>query len=76
MQYIKLGQADKAAESLQAALKFAPDDVLARLNYGFTLLNQKKFDEAESQLRQVLKKNDAMPTAHMYLGIALMNQKN
>lgn len=74
VQYLKLGQADKAAESLQAALKFAPDDMGARLNYGIALLNQKKFNEAEMQLRQVLTKNQAIPTAHMYLGISLISQ--
>lgn len=71
--YLKLEQADKAAESLQAALKYAPDDAGVRLNYGFALLSQKKFGEAETQLREVLKKNNAMPTAHMYLGIVLIS---
>jgi Tfp pilus assembly protein PilF len=73
VQHLKLGEADKAAASLQTALKIAPNDLGARLNYGFALLSQKKFDEAEIQLREVLKKNDAMPTAHMYLGMALIN---
>jgi tetratricopeptide (TPR) repeat protein len=73
VQYLKLGQADKASESLQASLKLAPEDLGARLNYGVALLNQKKFSEAELQLRQVLTKNVAIPTAHMYLGIALIS---
>jgi len=72
-QYLRLGQADKAAESLQAALKLSPNDIAIRLNYGIALLNQKKFNEAEMELRQVLTKNVAIPTAHMYLGIALLN---
>lgn len=72
-QYLKIGQADKAIESLQAALKLAPEDTLTRLNYGIALLNQKKFMEAETELRQVLAKNNALPTAHMYLGIALIS---
>lgn len=71
--YLKLGQPDKAAEALQSALKLAPDDIGIRLNYGVALLNQKKFVEAEAQLREVLKKNNAMPTAHMYLGMVLIN---
>lgn len=75
VQYLKLGQADKAAETLDAAVKAAPDDFLPRLNYGIALLNQKKFDLAEQHLRMALAKNDAAPTAHMYLGIALMNLK-
>ena len=75
VQYLKLGQADKAAETLDAAVKAAPDDFLPRLNYGIALLNQKKFDLAEQELRTALAKNEAAPTAHMYLGIALMNMK-
>jgi tetratricopeptide (TPR) repeat protein len=74
-QYMKLGQPEKAAESWRASLKVAPDDLGARLNYGVALLNQKKFDEAEAQLREVLKKNATLPTAHMYLGVALMGLK-
>jgi tetratricopeptide (TPR) repeat protein len=73
VQYLKLGQADKAAESLQAALKLTPQDVPVRLSYGIALMNQKKFPEAETELRQVLAKNNAMPTAHMYLGIVLLS---
>lgn len=73
VQYLKLGQADKAAESLQAALKLAPQDVPGRLSYGIALMNLKKFAEAETELRQVLTKNSAIPTAHMYLGIVLLS---
>lgn len=75
VQYLKLGQPDKAAETLDQAVKAAPDDFLPRLNYGIALLNQKKFDLAEQELKTALSKNEAAPTAHMYLGIALMNQK-
>ena len=75
VQYLKLGQVDKAAETLAAAVKATPDDFMPRLNYGIALLNQKKFDLAEQELRTALSKNEAAPTAHMYLGIALMNMK-
>lgn len=75
VQYLKLGQPEKAAETLEAAVKLAPDDFLPRLNYGIALLNQKKFDLSEQQLRMALTKNQDAPTAHMYLGIALMNLK-
>jgi Tfp pilus assembly protein PilF len=76
VQYLKLGQPDKAADAVRSALKLVPDNVSARLNYGIALLNKKEFAEAEVQLRQVLQKNDASPTAHMYLGIALINLRN
>ncbi len=75
VQYLKLGQPDKAAEALDAAVKSAPEDFMPRLNYGIALLNLKKFDLAEAQLRAALAKNNASATAHMYLGIALMNLK-
>lgn len=75
VQYLKIGQADKAAEVLAEAVKFAPEEFLTRLNYGIALLNQKKFDLAEEQLKLALAKNDASPTAHMYLGIALMSKQ-
>jgi tetratricopeptide (TPR) repeat protein len=75
VQYLKLGQPDKAAEALDGAVKSAPDDFVPRLNYGIALLNLKKFDSAEEHLRAALAKNTAAPTAHMYLGITLMNLK-
>src|SRR6185503_7453027 len=34
VQYLKLGQADKAGETLEQAVKIAPDDFFAHLNYG------------------------------------------
>lgn len=73
VQYLKLGQADKAAEVLEAAVKIAPSEFLPRLNYGIALLNQKKFGLAEAELRAALARNDAAPTAHMYRGIALIS---
>ncbi|HLA12734.1 MAG TPA: tetratricopeptide repeat protein [Pyrinomonadaceae bacterium] len=75
VQYLKLGQADKAVEALTEAVRLAPEDFSPRLNYGIALLNQRKVNEAEAQLRLALKLNSTSPTAHMYLGLALMNQK-
>ena len=75
VQYLKSGQVDKAATSLEAAVKIAPADFYPQLNYGIALLNQKKFDQAEEHLRVAVLKNNSAPTAHMYLGMALMNQK-
>ena len=75
VQYLKLGQPEKAAEVLKAAVKLVPDDFQPRLNYGIALLNQKKFAEAEAELRSTISKNSAAPTAHMYLGIALAIQR-
>lgn len=72
LQYLKLGQPEKAAEALHKATDLAPNDFLARLNYGIALYGSKKYAEAEPQLRQALKMNDASPTGHMYLGMTLL----
>lgn len=75
VQYLRIGQPDKAADALATAVRIVPEEFHPRLNYGIALLNQRKFAQAEDQLRMALKKNDAAPTAHMYLGITLMSQK-
>lgn len=76
VQYLTLGQVNKAVQTLQSAVRFAPDDFIPRLNYGIALLQKKDFRQAEEQLRLALQKNDAAATAHMYLGITLLNQQN
>jgi Tfp pilus assembly protein PilF len=75
VQYLKLGQAEKAAKEFAEALKIAPEDFTARLNYGIALLNQKKFAEAEKQLRRAIQINAESATSHYYLGLALMNER-
>lgn len=76
VQYLKLGQAGKAAEVLQRAVAITPDANIPRLNYGVALLEKKDFAGAEVQLRHVLKKNDAVATAHFYLGLVLISLRN
>ena len=76
VQYLRLGQVNYAAEVLRSAVRLAPDDIPPRLNYAIALLNLKRFNEADRELRQVLQKNDALPTAHLYLGIVLIGEKN
>ncbi len=73
VQYLKLGQADKAAEVLGRAVKLALQDFQPRLNYGIALLNQRRFAEAEEQLKTAIGINGSAPTTHMYLGITLIN---
>lgn len=75
MRYLKVGEIDKAAAALKSAVKLDPEDFHPRLNYGIALLNQKRFPEAEEQLRAATAKNSAIPTAHMYLGITLAMQR-
>jgi tetratricopeptide (TPR) repeat protein len=76
VQYLSVGQVNKAVQTLQSAVRYAPDDFIPRLNYGIALLQKKDFRGAEEQLRLALLKNDAAATAHMYLGITLLNQQN
>ena len=73
VQYLKIGQPDKAIEVLSASLRIKPDDFTPRLNYGIALLEKREAAESEAQLRLALKKNDSSSTAHMYLGLALLN---
>lgn len=86
VQYIKLLQWDKAAETFEALLKLKPNDATAHLDLGIALYNisaalltEKKADEAsqklsqaESHLRETLKLKSTGPSAHYYLGMTLI----
>ena len=76
LQYLKMGNAGKAAESFAAALKLDANDFEARLNYGFALVSLQQFPAAEEQLRLALKRDSSSASGHYYLGLALMKQKN
>jgi len=56
--------------------RISPNAPEPALNYGIVLLQQKKFAEAEQQLRNALVKNENTYTAHLYLGITLIYVKN
>lgn len=74
VQYLKTGQAVQALETLKAALGISPEDFTLRLNYGVALLNQKKFEAAETELRLATQRSNLdSPAAHYYLGLALLN---
>ncbi|HXT63031.1 MAG TPA: tetratricopeptide repeat protein [Pyrinomonadaceae bacterium] len=75
VQYLKTGQVQKAVLTLSTVVRLTPDEVVPRLNYGIALLENNNFNEAETQLRLVLQKNDNAATAHMYLGIALVRKR-
>jgi len=90
VQYMKLGQMDKASETFEALVKLKPNDATAHLDLGIalynlstTLLTEKKLDEsaqkatqAETRLREALKLNNAGPTAHYYLGLSLIRLRH
>jgi tetratricopeptide (TPR) repeat protein len=61
---------------LVKAIQIAPEAPEPSLNHGIVLLQQKKFAEAQAQLRDAVKKNDNAFTAHLYLGITLIHFKN
>ena len=89
LQYLKLKQMDKAAETYEALLKLKPADAAAQLNLGIALYNQgiafagqqklddaqKKLDGAEAHLREAIKLNSPGPAAHYYLGLTLIKFK-
>jgi Flp pilus assembly protein TadD len=89
IQYMKLGQMDKASQTFEALLKLKPNDAAAHLDFGIALYNQsaalltdKKTEEsiqrvgqAETQLRAAISLNSPGPTAHYYLGLSLIKLK-
>jgi thioredoxin-like negative regulator of GroEL len=76
VQYLKTGRGAQAVETLKEALGISPEDFTLRLNYGIALLNQKKFEAAETELRQATHKSNAdSPATRYYLGLALMSQQ-
>jgi Tfp pilus assembly protein PilF len=89
VQYMKLGQMDKAAETLEALVKLKPNDATAHLDLGIAFYNQstslytekkldeaaQKADQAVTQFREALKLNSPGPTAHYYLGMTLIKLK-
>ena len=75
VQFLKSGRASEAADAFKKALAITPADFTLCLNYGIALLNQKKFDDAETQLRFAIQKNAFSPMAHYYLGLTLMSER-
>ena len=71
-QYIQTNHLDKATQALDAALKIAPDAFLPHLNYGYVLLLEKKYTEAEIELHRASDKNANSGLAHLYRARALI----
>lgn len=86
VQYMKLAQMDKAAQTLEMFLKLRPDDPLGQLHLGVALYNQsvalygeKKVDEsnqkatqAQTHLQTAITLKSSGPSAHYYLGMTLI----
>src|SRR6476659_1636265 len=76
VQYLKLNEMTKLAETMESLLKLTPDDSHAHLNLGIALYNQKKFPEAETHLRDAVRLSNTDAVAHYYLGMTLLSVKN
>ena len=72
VQYLKLGQPERAVDVLKNAAALSPEAVTPRLNYGAALLSLRRYDDAEAEFREVLKKDDSSAAAHFYLGLTLV----
>jgi Flp pilus assembly protein TadD len=75
MVYLRQGDFEKAIASFVAAEKNLSGSPMPFLNHGIALVEQKKFGDAKKPLQEVLKRNDKLGTAHMYLGIAAVGLK-
>ena len=73
VQYLQLGELDKADESLAKAMKLAPDSPTPLLTHGILLALMRKFDLAVTELQTALKQRDQSANGHLYLGQALAN---
>ena len=73
VQYLQLGELDKADESLAKALKLAPDSATPLLTHGILLTVMRKFNLAVTELQTALKQKEQSANGHFYLGQALAN---
>ena len=73
VQYLRLGELDKADESLAKALKLAPDSATPLLTHGILLTVMGKFNLAVTELQTALKQREQSANGHLYLGQALAN---
>lgn len=73
VQYLRLGELDKADEALGKALKLAPGSATPLLSHGILLAVMGKFNLAVTELQTALKQKDQSAIGHLYLGQALAN---
>jgi type IV pilus assembly protein PilF len=52
--YAAIGDAEKADESFRRAMQLAPHDADLMHNYGWTLCQQRRFDDADAQFKRAL----------------------
>ena len=75
-QYLKLKQFDQAAEQFVINLKRDPKYFDSRLNLGLVLVELKKYADAIDQFNEAISIDSARPAAHLWLGIALLQNND
>jgi tetratricopeptide (TPR) repeat protein len=71
VQYLRLGELEKADEALAKALKLAPDSATPLLTHGILLAVMGKYNLAVTELQTALKQRDQSAIGHLYLGQSL-----
>jgi Flp pilus assembly protein TadD len=71
VQYLRLGELDKADEALAKALKLAPQSATPLLTHGILLTVMGKHNLAVMELQTALKQKDQSAIGHLYLGQSL-----
>jgi len=73
VQYLRLGELDKADAALQEALKLDAEAYEPVMNRGIVLFTMKKYADAEPVLRKALVVQENSPVAHYFLGQTIAN---
>jgi tetratricopeptide (TPR) repeat protein len=72
-----MGKPEEAIQAFNTALKFDPENLVARIGHAIALSDlgvSKSTDEAESILREILRKDPTLAAAHNGLGNILSNR--
>jgi Flp pilus assembly protein TadD len=72
VQYLKLGEFEKAFEAISQALTNSPNNPMLHLNAGIALLGLRRFEQAEGELQKALQSNSASAPPHFYRARALI----
>ena len=70
------GRYEEAAKYLQLAVKFDPDNMLAQINYGITLVKLGRWNEAIAQLAPVARTAPNRIVARTYFARALAGRRD
>ena len=72
--YEKQGKFDKAEENLRRVLNLAPEDAGARAHLALTLLNLKRYDEADAEIDEAIRRQSDQPRFHRTKGLIALAQ--